>query len=186
MTSTGSVQWYNAALRIPTLIGKLPSGEQIWGGPYRMSQAVAGCSLMLAAFATRGVWGPLIAGSGLVGMLTTLMVCIGVGVLAGWGAGRLPLGSNPLLEAATATTQVLRSSAGTWCGSPLRVGAAYQLRGPRVLHLPQTGPQAPKARHATSNPTLRPDVPAPVLTTPPATSLAATPAEKLAALLGGK
>ena len=39
------LRWYTSALRIPRLIGKLTSGERIWGGPYTVTQAVVGGDL---------------------------------------------------------------------------------------------------------------------------------------------
>lgn len=130
-----SVQWYNAARRIPILIGKLPSGEQIWGGPYRASQAVTAGVVLLVGFSTRGLWGGLVAGPGLVGTITSALVCVGVAAVCGFAAGRLPFGANPVLEAAAAGPQLTRASAATWCGSRLRVGPTYRLRGPRVVQI---------------------------------------------------
>lgn len=185
-----SVQWFNAARRIPTLIGKLPSGEQIWGGPYRASQAVTGLVVTLVAFATRGLWGSLIAGPGLAGMATTMVACLVLGGVAGWGAGRLPLGANPLLEIQSAASQGTAATGWRWSNSRLRVQDTYRLRTrPRLLStadmiLPTPTPapvidppEAPATTQTTSTP---------VAALTPATqdtNPAMTPAQKLAALM---
>lgn len=50
------VKWYTRARRFPQLIGKLPDGRRIWGGPYTYTQVIAGAVLIVVLAKTASIW----------------------------------------------------------------------------------------------------------------------------------
>ena len=83
-------KFYTRARKFPQLIGKLQDGRAIWGGPYTISQALAGMGTAGALYFTRGLWAHF-------GVLMNL----GVGLGSSWAVvrfmGKLPPGArNPI------------------------------------------------------------------------------------------
>lgn len=188
MSQPPVVKWFTPARKIPILIGKLPSGERIWGGPYRASQAIVGGVVLTVMFATRGLWGTF-AETNLFGPILTILISVAVAAAAGYGAGRLPIGSNPALEGLTAGSQVLRAPQATWCGSSIRVGSAYRVGSPRVhTDLLPAAPSSPAPQQHTARPLAQPrrigEAVTPAMTKPERSHRGTlTLAEKLAVLM---
>lgn len=85
-------RWYTLARRFPKLIGKLPDGVPIWGGPYQIRQVVA-----FAATAAVMVWTiPVWARFGAINNAGILIfVVAGVVVMV----GRWPIGARNIVSA---------------------------------------------------------------------------------------
>jgi hypothetical protein len=164
-------RWYTPALRIPKLIGKLPSGERIWGGPYRPVQL--GTAVLTAALGvkTMGVWGHFHP-------LANYAVVIGAAYALGWLARYIPHGStNPLAYISGSARVASRPTHGTWGRYAVTSAEPVRVRSQLAVH---ALPGAPETA-ACSRPviTAEPD-PTPV---PPQPASPAAVEDKLAALL---
>jgi hypothetical protein len=87
---TEIAKFYTKARRIPMLVGKLPSGGRIWGGPYTITQVGAGAVVAFALWRTAPLWAQL-------GGFMNIVVAVGVVVGVVWATGKLPTsGRNPI------------------------------------------------------------------------------------------
>jgi hypothetical protein len=87
---TETAKFYTKARRIPMLVGKLPSGGRIWGGPYTITQVGAGAVVAFALWQTAPLWARL-------GGFMNIVVAVGVVVGVVWATGKLPSsGRNPV------------------------------------------------------------------------------------------
>jgi hypothetical protein len=87
---TETAKFYTKARRIPMLVGKLPSGGRIWGGPYTITQVGAGAVVAFALWKTAPLWAQL-------GGFMNIVVAVGVVVGVVWATGKLPSsGRNPV------------------------------------------------------------------------------------------
>jgi hypothetical protein len=87
---TETAKFYTKARRIPMLVGKLPSGGRIWGGPYTITQVGAGAVAAFALWKTAPLWAQL-------GGFMNIVVAVGVVVGVVWATGKLPSsGRNPI------------------------------------------------------------------------------------------
>ncbi|MFD2794001.1 hypothetical protein ACFS27_10630 [Promicromonospora vindobonensis] len=87
---TETAKFYTKARRIPMLVGKLPSGGRIWGGPYTITQVGAGALVAFALWKTAPLWAQL-------GGFMNIVVAVGVVVGVVWATGKLPSsGRNPI------------------------------------------------------------------------------------------
>lgn len=87
---TETAKFYTKARRIPMLVGKLPSGGRIWGGPYTITQVGAGAVVAFALWKTAPLWAQL-------GGFMNIVVAVGVVVGVVWATGKLPSsGRNPI------------------------------------------------------------------------------------------
>lgn len=87
---TETAKFYTKARRIPMLVGKLPSGGRIWGGPYTITQVGAGAVVAFALWKTAPLWAQL-------GGFMNIVVAVGVVVGVVWATGKLPsTGRNPI------------------------------------------------------------------------------------------
>lgn len=121
-------RWYTPALRIPKLVGKLPSGERIWGGPYRPVQLGLGVVTAGVGIKTMGLWGEF---HPLVNYLVLLASAAGVTWVARW----LPNGStNPFDVLRGGARVALSSTHASWGGYPVRVVDPVQVRSRVVVH----------------------------------------------------
>ncbi|MFD6139205.1 hypothetical protein [Promicromonospora sp. NPDC060271] len=106
---TETAKFYTKARRIPMLVGKLPSGGRIWGGPYTITQVGAGAVVAFALWQTAPLWARL-------GGLMNIVVAVGVVVGVVWATGKLPSsGRNPVafvMDAMNLTTSPGRLSGG--------------------------------------------------------------------------
>lgn len=165
------MRWYTRALKIPRLIGKLPSGERIKGGPYRQSQAYTFVTIVVVGHLTMSWWG-------MGGFFTNWGALLAVAAGAGAAAKYLPIGTvNPVVMAGGAVRMAGRSRSARWCGVQVRPAgsgvATARVTITEVLDLPSAATSAPKAAPSTTTTALE----------RPAGQAVAAPADKLATLL---
>jgi hypothetical protein len=87
---TETAKFYTKARRIPMLVGKLPSGGRIWGGPYTITQVGAGAAVAFALWKSAPLWAQL-------GGFMNMVVAVGIVVGVVWATGKLPSsGRNPV------------------------------------------------------------------------------------------
>ena len=167
---TETAKFYTKARRIPMLVGKLPSGGRIWGGPYTITQVGAGAVVAFALWRTAPLWAQL-------GGFMNIVVAVGVVVGVVWATGKLPSsGRNPIALVMDAIN--LTSSSGRLVGGqvalpkprlmthrvmvvlpPQPVGSARPAPAARPGQ-PTTGPAEPRQMEIRPIPTeLLPDLP---------------------------
>lgn len=134
---------------VPILFGRTPAGERIPGGPYTLTQLIAGAGTFLLGYKTWefGWWN---TGSTLTNLLFILVLSVSMLFLAKKTA---LLGKDPILLA----EGILRSTApekqGTWQGRAYGLGRPGRRRGVRLLvdhadrgdHVPQPRPEEQRA-----------------------------------------
>lgn len=110
-------------------LGRFPDGTKIWGGPYNMTQGVAGAIAGLIAMQTNALWGTgniffdLLLGGGTVYLIVRL-------------AGRIRTGNrNPASLLLGLYTAITASSTGSYNGDLPRDRSPRQVSG-RVLMTP--------------------------------------------------
>ncbi|MCP2265183.1 hypothetical protein ACFQHV_18455 [Promicromonospora thailandica] len=158
---TETAKFYTKARRIPMLVGKLPSGGRIWGGPYTITQVGAGAVVAFTLWQTAPLWARL-------GGFMNIVVAVGLVVGTVWATGKLPSsGRNPVAFVMDAMN--LTSSPGRLVGGQVALPKP-RLMTHRVMVVVPTSGAAP-ARYA--EPVVRP-APAPV-----AAPLAPVPTELL-------
>lgn len=167
-------RWYTPALRLPKMIGKLPSGERIWGGPYRPVQLGTGFVVAALGVKTMGLWG-------LWHPIINYVVLIATAAGTAWLMRFIPHGAtNPLMIISGGARVATRPTHGAWGRYPVRQAAAVAVRTRVHTHqLPQT---------PASTPTLEPPAPAPAPVSQVPKNSAPAPGsaaieDKLAALL---
>lgn len=107
-------RFYTAARKFKQLIGVMPDGTQIWGGPYTITQFVValvagGLSLLTRSL---GLWGGNLIADGLI------IVTIAAG--AGFLVGKLPVARRSLIHATISALDLLMvEQAGYWRGKKL-------------------------------------------------------------------
>lgn len=104
-------RFYTAARKFKQLIGVLPDGTQIIGGPYTITQFVVALVVGGVLLLTRylGLWGGNLIADGL------FIVIAAVG--AGFLVGKLPVARRSLIHAATSALDLLMvESTGYWRG----------------------------------------------------------------------
>ncbi|MFF8790793.1 hypothetical protein [Streptomyces sp. NPDC015125] len=106
---------YTRARRHQNVVGRLPGGGRIWGGPYTVPQIVIAVVALAALALTRGLW----AHHGLLDVVPLLGVPYGLALVV----GRINIdGRNPFAVAASAAGLLLgASAAGRINGRPLRM-----------------------------------------------------------------
>ena len=154
------VKWYTRARRFPQLIGRTLDGTRIWGGPYTVTQVVAGVVVLAGGYVTMPLWAHF-------GFILNMAILAGVTYGCVWALGRIPLGSRSPLSVATGFAQALVApSTGRIGGRPIRLRRPHAVRHRVVLALPAHGPTAaaepvqPAARSAVQ-PTAHLAAPAP-------------------------
>lgn len=118
------VRWFtNARRRVGIVLGRLPNGEKLPGGPYSLASFVGFAVTLGLGELTKGVWG---RSGGLGDLILLGAVSLGVG----WAAGRVPtekLNGWGLLHGARHTTTLAR--AGRHRGEPVKLPRAHRVRG---------------------------------------------------------
>ncbi|MFC8796248.1 hypothetical protein ACFT1B_34645 [Streptomyces griseoincarnatus] len=133
---TETAKFYTKARRIPMLVGKLPSGGRIWGGPYTITQVGAGAVVAFALWKTAPLWAQL-------GGFMNIVVAVGVVVGVVWATGKLPSsGRNPVAFVMDAMN--LTSSPGRLSGGQVALPKP-RLMTHRVMVVlpPSPGPTSP-------------------------------------------
>ena len=109
-----TLQWYTRARRLPRLIGKVPGGHDIPGGPYTITQAVGTAVVVVVGYATTGIWG---TDNGLTnyGILFVVALVTLIGLRFVKNTGRNPIAAGvSLVGAFTSPVQ------GTYRGRAIR------------------------------------------------------------------
>lgn len=129
------LRWYTSALRIPRLIGKLTSGERIWGGPYTVTQAVVGGVVLILGVKTMPWWGPIhLFGEGLIGFVANWAVVAGSAFALVKISGNIPTSRvNVGLALRGGWRQLIRRTHVRWRGSRPQVGRKSTRAGRVVI-----------------------------------------------------
>jgi hypothetical protein len=138
------VKWYTLARKFPQLIGRTHDGTRLPGGPYTVTQIVAGGAVLFVASKTSSLW----ANFGLMGNIAVLL-----GVT--WGVvvalGKIPLGArNPLAILAGGWHAVTAPRTGRIGGRPLRLRPPHQVRHRIAVMVPGPDQPAPAPAPASS------------------------------------
>lgn len=160
-------RWYTSALKIPRMIGKLPSGERLWGGPYTLTQGTVGVGVFIVGFKTMGWWG-------YSNLLVNGFTLFAVSAIALVLVGQIPsTGANPAVLIQGSLSQLTRRAVGTWRGSPLQSPARATALGGRVslAEMPEM-PSRPQPTRA-EEPTATDPKPGPTRDSAPQAQLAA-------------
>lgn len=117
-------------VRIPIMIGRLPSGEKIIGGPYTAAQIVTVALVSMMLYKGYALWR---TDSLLINLLLALGVVLGAGILA----GKLEkLDGNPFIQFDGITGAInsrYLSKQGTYRGKPLKFDKPGRARARTVL-----------------------------------------------------
>lgn len=115
---------YTKARRHPLVIGQLPGGGRLWGGPYTFAQAVVMAVSFAVLLLFREAWAHL-------GLLLNVIVAFAVPYGLGLVVRRVHVdGRNPLAVAGSAMGLLAAPSGGRLGGRPLkRLGRRSPVRG---------------------------------------------------------
>lgn len=106
-------KFYTSSRKIQELVGKLPDGSYIWGGPYTVPQAVSGLLAFMLLFFTRrlGLWG----WNWLSDAIVIVAFSLGIVYLVGF----IPAPKRSILGLLTGFVKVLFAPVtGVWRGRP--------------------------------------------------------------------
>lgn len=161
-----TMKWFTRVRRIPTLIGKMPSGERIKGGPYKASQLVAFGSVLVVSLWSMKWWAQLpVYSTGVDGQFyayaTAGVAAVGAGLIAkrttptegqsavatGSGAARLLTSSrDPRFGQGSAVPRATRRPARR-VRITITEAPAAEVRLPSLadpIEAPSTAPQSPQ------------------------------------------
>lgn len=111
-------QFYTASRNVQQVLGKLPDGTYIWGGPYTIPQAVSGLVFFALAMGARsiGIWGGSSSTALLLDLLIAAVLAFGVVILV----GKLPTPKRSLIGAVNGVmNQATAPKTGRWRGRSL-------------------------------------------------------------------
>lgn len=113
--------FFTSARRFKQVLGSLPDGTRIPGGPYTYSQVGVALGVVILGWLTRGLWG---TASGIGDLLILVIIGIGSAVLI----GRLPQGRRSPLRLAGSMFALLThpGPGGRWKGRPLKLSPTAQ------------------------------------------------------------
>lgn len=118
---TETVKYYTRARKFPQLLGRLPDGTKIPGGPYTIHQLLSGIAMLFIAAKTMGVWGVF----GTIGNILFLIFLVYGTIFV---VGRMPTnGRNPFQIAAGFVRVVTAPRAGRLAGRPVRLRRARRV-----------------------------------------------------------
>jgi hypothetical protein len=114
-------RFYTSARFFKQVLGSLPDGTKIPGGPYTYTQISTMLGIVVGGWILRGLW---TTGSGFGDILLLLAVAVGAGYLI----AQLPQSRrNPLKLFGSAVTLLTHPGpGGRWKGKPLRLSAKAQ------------------------------------------------------------
>ncbi|WP_344102598.1 hypothetical protein [Myceligenerans crystallogenes] len=129
-----TAKFYTRARRIPMLVGKMPSGGRIWGGPYTITQIGAGFLVGFVLWQTAPLWARL-------GGFMDVVVAAGIVIGTVWITGKIPsTGRNPATWVMDALN--LTSSPGRLSGGRLAVARPRAVSHRVMVLLPDGDPAA--------------------------------------------
>lgn len=165
LQSRRAARFYTSARRVPVLIGKLPNGGRVWGGPYSIIQIVVGSLTLLVGWNTRAIWGGAFGSP-----ITQLVALAAAAAAATWFSGKIPSTKRKIPDLMMDTfTAVVAPSTGTYKDAPIRLAPPHYVGGTVLLRvLPEADAAAPLVetlqRAASAEPVERRALP--VVTTP--------------------
>lgn len=112
--------FYTLSRKVQELVGKLPDGTYIWGGPYTIPQILSGVVVSALALLTRqlGLWG----GQGAAALIFDLLVVLVLGVATIYVVGKLPAPKRSILGIINGVVNIITApDTGTWRGRGLPV-----------------------------------------------------------------
>lgn len=173
-------RFFTRARRVPILVGRLPDGHALPGGPYTLVQVLSGAGTGLLLSKTTVLWAHL---GGLLDLVAA--ACVVVAVV--WSVGKLPSsGRNPFTWFLGAVSLYCMPRQGSIRGRPLRVNRPRRVRHRMVVV--SDAPWLPVAVPVPGQPPVAPTTSAapPAASATPALASAAGPAlTGVARLLAG-
>lgn len=114
-------RFYTSARRFKQVLGSLPDGTKIPGGPYTYTQIGVMLGTLVLGWLTRGVWG---SGSA----IGDLIILIAIAVGAGFVVAKLPTSRRSPLRLLGSTFALLThpGPGGRWESRPLRLSRTAQ------------------------------------------------------------
>ncbi|WP_209326327.1 hypothetical protein [Brevibacterium renqingii] len=108
-------KFFSQARRIPMLIGKMPDGSKIWGGPYTVYQLIALVIAGAGLYLFHGMWS---TGAILADLLVGAVIAISAALLA----GQIPLDArNPTALVSSFVNALQSPRTGTYHGKAPRL-----------------------------------------------------------------
>lgn len=118
-------RFYTSVRRIPIMIGKA-GNTRLPGGPYSVTQFIAGGVVLVIGWNTLSVWGPLFGSFPLV----RIVALLGMAATALWLAGQLPPTRRKIHHLAADTVGAIANpSAGTLNGQPMKLRSPHRVTG---------------------------------------------------------
>ncbi|MGO2110397.1 MAG: hypothetical protein ACTH31_02170 [Pseudoclavibacter sp.] len=110
-----TARFYTASRKYPRMIGRLPEGTRLWGGPYTFTQLGSGAAALALALAARPLWS---TGS----LVVDLLIGVGVAWGAAFAARALPTSRlNPAVVLSAALEVAFAPRGGTYRGRAVRI-----------------------------------------------------------------
>lgn len=132
-------RFFTRSRRFRKFLGRLPDGTKLWGGPYTIVQGLVLAVVLIVACVTQSLWG---TGN----VLIDFPLAGAFSWAAAWGAGRIPMTRRNLFSVITGgLTAILRTSAGRYRGTPLRILPPHHATGKSYIGKPAGRPIAPAA-----------------------------------------
>lgn len=130
------LEWFTQARKVPELIGKLPSGERIKGGPYRPIQLLLG-GLVLVVGHMSMRWWSAVGGDGFFGMgVRYVLVCAAAASVV-MAARSIPLTMiNPVMVLQGGARQIVRGHGVQWAGQTVTSPKPFTTLSARVIVQP--------------------------------------------------
>jgi hypothetical protein len=130
-------RFFTRSRRFRKFLGRLPDGTKLPGGPYTIVQGLVLAVVLIVACITQGIWG---TGTAFV----DFPLAGAFAWAAAWGAGRIPMTRRNLFSVITGgLTAMLRTSAGSFRGAPLRIRPPHQATGKSHIGHAPNRPIAP-------------------------------------------
>lgn len=117
-----TVKYYTRARKFPQLLGRMPDGTKIPGGPYTVQQLLAAIAVIVVGGLTIGTWG-------VFGSIGNVAVLFGLAFGVVFLIGRLPMnGRNPLFALLGLYRMLNAPASGRYQGKPVRFRRPRRVR----------------------------------------------------------
>lgn len=134
-----TVKYYTRARKFPQLLGRMPDGTKIPGGPYTVQQLIAAIAIIVIGGMTIDTWG-------VFGVFGNVALLFGLAFGAVFLIGRLPMnGRNPLFALLGLYRVLNAPSTGKYQGRPVKFRRPRRIRHRTAVYLgplPGTDPWA--------------------------------------------
>lgn len=116
------VKYFTRARKFPMLLGRMPDGTKIPGGPYTVQQLLAAIAVLTGGSLSMGWWG-------IFGGIGNVVLLLGAAFGAVFVVGRIPLhGRNPFYAVAGLYRAMNAPSTGRYQGRPIRLRRPRRVR----------------------------------------------------------